>query len=79
MATAAVDPAMQTLQEAIAAAFARIAALETEVSSQMRRAEAAESQVIKMRAALYQAREALTATSAAEQQHRAQTRAQHEI
>ena len=66
---------MQALQEAIAAAFARIATLETEVSSQRKRAEAAESQVTVMRAALYQAREVLTATSAAEQQQRTQIEA----
>ena len=67
MATTA-DQAMQALQSALG----RIAALETEVSSQRTRAEAVEGQVAVQRAALDQAEKLLTAAAAAEQQQRSQ-------
>ena len=59
---------MQALQSALG----RIAALETEVSSQKTRAEAVEGQVAVQRAALDQAEKLLTAAAAAEQQQRTQ-------
>ena len=63
MATTA-DQVMQALQSALG----RIAALETEVSSQRTRSEAVEGQVAVQRAALDQAEKLLTAAAAAEQQ-----------